>query len=69
MGAVCSAWPFRKAWVQELTAALQQPETQAKLAALGADAASGKASELEQVMKEDALKWGQVIRDAGVKFE
>lgn len=52
-----------------LGAALQHPETQAKLAALGADAASGKASELENAMKEDRLKWGQVIQDAGVKFE
>ena len=54
---------------QALGLALQQPETQTRLAALGADAASGKAAELEQVMKEDGLKWGQVIRDAGVKFE
>lgn len=54
---------------QALGLALQQSETQNRLAALGADAASGKAAELAQVMKEDSLKWGQVIRDAGVKFE
>jgi len=53
----------------ELTLALQLPDTQSKMQALGADVASGKANELEQVMKEDSLKWGQVIRDAGVKFE
>lgn len=52
-----------------LGVALQHPDTQARLAALGADAASGKASELEKAMKEDRLKWGQVIQDAGVKFE
>lgn len=54
---------------QVLGVALQHPDTQARLAALGADAASGKASELENAMKEDRLKWGQVIQDAGVKFE
>jgi tripartite-type tricarboxylate transporter receptor subunit TctC len=48
---------------------LQQPDTQTKMLALGADVASSKAQELEQVMKDDNLKWGQVIRDAGVKFE
>ena len=53
----------------ELSLALQHADTQNKMQALGADVASGKASELEQVMKEDSLKWGQVIRDAGVKFE
>ncbi len=53
----------------ELGLALQQPDTQTKMLALGADVASGKAQELEQVMKDDNLKWGQVIRDAGVKFE
>jgi len=53
----------------ELALVLQQPDLQAKLAALGVDSASGKASELDQLMKEDSSKWGQVIRDAGVKFE
>ncbi len=54
---------------QALSLALQHPETQQKLSALGAEPASGQASELQQWMKQDAARWGQVIKEAGVQFE
>jgi tripartite-type tricarboxylate transporter receptor subunit TctC len=54
---------------QALSLALQHPETQQKLIALGAEPASGQASELQHWMKQDAARWGQVIKEAGVKFE
>jgi tripartite-type tricarboxylate transporter receptor subunit TctC len=49
--------------------ALQQDDVQTKLVALGAEPASGQASELQTLMRQDALKWGRVIKEAGVKFE
>ena len=53
----------------ELSRALQSPDVREKLAAQGAEAASGQPQELSQLMREDGAKWGKVIRDAGVKFE
>jgi len=53
----------------ELARALASPDVQEKMAAQGAEAASGRPDELSRLMREDALKWGKVIRDAGVKFE
>ncbi len=53
----------------ELGRALAAPDVQEKMAAQGAEAASGRADELSRLMREDAVKWGKVIRDAGVKFE
>jgi len=53
----------------ELAKALQSTELQAKIAAQGAEPSSGSADELSQLMVTDAVKWGRVIREAGVKFE
>lgn len=53
----------------ELGRALAAPDVREKMAAQGAEAASGRADELSSLMREDAVKWGKVIRDAGVKFE
>ncbi|MDW5444513.1 tripartite tricarboxylate transporter substrate binding protein [Polaromonas sp. SM01] len=53
----------------ELGRALQSQDVQDKLAAQGAEAASGRPDDLARLMREDAVKWGRVIRDAGVKFE
>jgi tripartite-type tricarboxylate transporter receptor subunit TctC len=49
--------------------ALLQDDVQSKLAALGAEPGSGQASELQMLMRQDALKWGRVIKESGVKFE
>jgi tripartite-type tricarboxylate transporter receptor subunit TctC len=54
---------------KELNQALKAPEIQEKLAAQGAEAAPGRPEDLTRLMREDAVKWGKVISDAGVKFE
>jgi hypothetical protein len=36
---------------------------------LGAEPAHGTPQDMQAVMREDALRWGKVIQDAGVKFE
>ncbi len=48
---------------------LHTPEVREKMAALGAEAASGSAEDLAQLMRDDTAKWGKVIRESGVKFE
>jgi tripartite-type tricarboxylate transporter receptor subunit TctC len=53
----------------ELSRALANPEVREKLAAQGAEAATGQPQELSRLMREDGAKWAKVIRDAGVKFE
>lgn len=53
----------------ELARALAHPDVREKLAAQGAEAASGQPQELSRLMREDGAKWSKVIRDAGVKFE
>jgi len=53
----------------ELSRALASADVREKIAAQGAEVGSGKPEDLARLMREDAVKWGQVIRDAGVKFE
>lgn len=53
----------------ELSRALQSAEVREKMAAQGAEVASGRADELARLMREDSVRWGRVIRDAGVRFE
>jgi tripartite-type tricarboxylate transporter receptor subunit TctC len=48
---------------------LQTPDVQQKMAAQGAEVASGKAQDLARLMRDDSLKWTKVVKDAGVKFE
>ena len=52
-----------------LQAALLHSDVQTKLMALGAEPAHGSAQDMHEVMREDVLRWGKVIQDAGVKFE
>lgn len=53
----------------ELSRALASPEIREKIAAQGAETGSGNPEDLARLMREDGAKWGQVIRNAGVKFE
>jgi tripartite-type tricarboxylate transporter receptor subunit TctC len=53
----------------ELNRALQSTDVQDKLAAQGAEPAPGTPDDLARVMREDRVRWGRVVRDAGVKFE
>jgi len=53
----------------EVDKILRSTEMKDKLAAQGAEAAGGTPEEFARVVREDAAKWGKVIRDAGVKIE
>ncbi|HEY8049504.1 MAG TPA: tripartite tricarboxylate transporter substrate binding protein, partial [Ramlibacter sp.] len=53
----------------ELQAVCHLPETQQRLAALGATLTCGNAKELEQVVTEDYDRWGRVIKQGGIKAE
>ena len=54
---------------RELNQALGSPDVQEKLAAQGAEPGPGTPEDLGRMMREDSIKWGKVIRDAGVKIE
>jgi tripartite-type tricarboxylate transporter receptor subunit TctC len=53
----------------EVNRLLQTQDMRDKLAAQGAEAAGGSAEEFGKLVREDAARWGRVIRDAGVKLE
>jgi tripartite-type tricarboxylate transporter receptor subunit TctC len=54
---------------RELNKALESADIREKLAAQGAEPAPGTPEDLARLMREDTLKWGKVIKDAGVKVE
>jgi tripartite-type tricarboxylate transporter receptor subunit TctC len=54
---------------RELNKALESADIREKLAAQGAEPAPGTPEDLTRLMREDTLKWGKVIKDAGVKVE
>ena len=54
---------------RELNKALESADVREKLAAQGAEPAPGAPEDLARLMREDTVKWGKVIKDAGVKVE
>ena len=53
----------------ELNRILTATEMKDKLAAQGAEAAAGTPEEFARLVRDDAAKWGRVIRETGVKIE
>lgn len=53
----------------EIRRVLQEPEVVAKLEGLGITPVAGGPQELAEIQKADTLKWGKVIREAGIKAE
>ena len=53
----------------ELVAICKQPEAQDRFKALGAVPACGGTREFERVVEDDTMRWGAVIRQAGIKAE
>lgn len=53
----------------ELNRLLQSADMRDKLAAQGAEGAPGSPEDFARIVREDAARWGKVIRDAGVKVE
>jgi tripartite-type tricarboxylate transporter receptor subunit TctC len=53
----------------EFNKALQQPDLRKKLGDEGADPAGGSAEQFAALIKDDGVRWGKVVRDAGAKID
>ena len=53
----------------EFNKALQQPALRKKLGDEGADAAGGSAEQFATLIREDGVRWGKVVKDAGVRID
>jgi tripartite-type tricarboxylate transporter receptor subunit TctC len=54
---------------QEINAGLADSKIKARFAALGATALSGSPADFRKLMTEDTVKWGKVVKFAGLKPE
>jgi tripartite-type tricarboxylate transporter receptor subunit TctC len=52
----------------DATKALQMPDVKERLAALGADPVGGTPRELDQKLRAEYARWGELIRKAGIKI-
>jgi tripartite-type tricarboxylate transporter receptor subunit TctC len=53
----------------EFNKALQQPDLRKKLGDEGADPAGGSAEQFAALIKDDGVRWGKVVKDAGAKID
>jgi len=53
----------------EINAALKMPDVRAKLEAAGIDIQGGSPEDYAALIKSDLVKWGKVIKEAGIKPE
>ena len=53
----------------EFNKALQQPDLRKKLGDEGADPLGGTPEQFATLIKEDAVRWGAVVKDSGTKIE
>lgn len=53
----------------EVRAVLEQPEFRAKLVVQGADPAGGTPEEFAEFLRVETVKWGKVVREAGIRLE
>jgi tripartite-type tricarboxylate transporter receptor subunit TctC len=53
----------------EINAALQLPDVRAKLEAAGIDIQGGSPQDYAAVIKSDLVKWGKVVKEAGIPAE
>jgi tripartite-type tricarboxylate transporter receptor subunit TctC len=51
----------------EVNRVLKMPEVQEKIRAEGGQVMGGTSAEFSALLKNDILKWGQVVKDSGVK--
>ena len=51
----------------EVQKALAAPDVKSRFAALGMSVGTGGPAELDALIKSESVKWGKVIRDAGIK--
>jgi tripartite-type tricarboxylate transporter receptor subunit TctC len=52
-----------------LVSALQAPETKQRMEAQGANALSSSPQELAAYMQAETIKWGKIIKTAGIKLD
>lgn len=53
----------------EFNKALQQPELRKKLGDEGADPAGGTPEQFAALIKDEALRWGKVVKESGVRID
>ena len=53
----------------EFNKALQQPELRKKLGDEGADPAGGTPEQFATLIKDEALRWGKVVKESGVRID
>lgn len=53
----------------EFNAALKQPDLRKKLGDQGADPAGGTAEEFAALIKDDLVRWGQVVKQSGARID
>ena len=54
---------------KEIARALENPDTKAKLVALGAEPVANSPSEFAAMIKVEAAKWGKIVKDANIHVE
>ena len=52
-----------------IVAAMNDPETRAKLKQNGVTAAAGPSEQFAQYLKDEYTRWGKIIREKGIKGE
>lgn len=53
----------------EIVAILKQPDMDRRLAAEGVDVAASRPEAFDRLIRSETIKWGKVIKDAGIKGE
>jgi tripartite-type tricarboxylate transporter receptor subunit TctC len=53
----------------EINRLLQTPDTQARLAALGAEPTGGTAEQFAQTIRADTARWAKVVSDAAIRID
>jgi tripartite-type tricarboxylate transporter receptor subunit TctC len=53
----------------EMVRILRLPDVGEKLAAMGVEIIGNSPDEFARIIKSDVVRWGKVVRDAGIKAE
>ena len=61
--------PIRERLASLIEGVVRQPETAARLAALGADPGGGTPDEMDRLLDEERRKWGAIVQTARIELE
>ena len=53
----------------EIVRILNLPETRERLTGIGMDVVAGSPEQFAQIIKDDAVKFGQIIKAAGIRLD